>query len=360
MFTNRERRGLLFSAILLVSLLNATIVLPAAAPMSPAQVALYQGADRDKILIEGAKKEGQLTLYDSHTWFRTFVKEFEKKYPFIRVSEWRNDSKNIIRRAMEEFKSPRNLADVVETTAEGMGLMKRDGMLQEYYSPEARYYPDDVKSKGKNGLFYLGDRETYNSLGFNTNLISANEAPKTMKELLDPKWKGKMSIVSTSTGVRWIGNTLITMGREFLDKMAEQELRVQDMSGAALSGLVASGEVPLSPTIFDADVTVARQKGAPIEWRPLEPVVATVGSTGLSAKAPNPHAALLFIDFIHSKEGQQLIMKGGLWSPREDIVGTIQQKFKKTYLDEKFSLEELEVKFAQWETLMRQLFIRKR
>jgi iron(III) transport system substrate-binding protein len=360
MFTNRDRRGLLFSAIILVSLLNATIVLPAAAPMSPAQLALYQGADRDKILIEGAKKEGQLTLYDSHTWFRTFVKEFEKKYPFIRVSEWRNDSKNIIRRAMEEFKSPRNLADVVETTAEGMGLMKRDGMLQEYYSPEARYYPDDVKSKGKNGLFYLGDRETYNSLGFNTNLISANEAPKTMRELLDPKWKGKMSIVSTSTGVRWIGNTLITMGREFLDKMAEQGLRVQDMSGAALSGLVASGEVPLSPTIFDADVTVAKQKGAPIEWRPLEPVVATVGSTGLSAKAPNPHAALLFIDFIHSKEGQQLIMKGGLWSPREDIVGTIQQKFKKTYLDEKFSLEELEVKFAQWETLMRQLFIRKR
>ena len=359
MFTNRDPRGLLFSAILLVSLLNATIVLAAAAPMSPAQLALYQGADRDKILIEGAKKEGQLTLYDSHTWFRTFVKEFEKKYPFIRVSEWRNDSKNVIRRAMEEFKSSRNLADVVETTAEGMGLMKRDGMLQEYYSPEARYYPDDVKSKGKNGLFYLGDRETYNSLGFNTNVISANEAPKTMRELLDPKWKGKMSIVSTSTGVRWIGNTLITMGREFLDKMAEQELRVQDMSGAALSGLVASGEVPLSPTIFDADVTVARQKGAPIEWRPLEPVVATVGSTGLSAKAPNPHAALLFIDFIHSKEGQQLIMKGGLWSPREDI-GTIQQKFKKTYLDEKFSLEELEVKFAQWETLMRQLFIRKR
>jgi len=106
-------------------------------------------------------------------------------------------------------------------------------------------------------------------------------------------------------------------------------------------------------------VTVAKQKGAPIEWRPLEPVVATVGSCGLSAKAPNPHAALLFIDFVHSKEGQQLIMKGGLWSPRQDI-GTVEQKFKKTYLDEKYSLEELEVKFSQWENLMRQLFIRKR
>jgi iron(III) transport system substrate-binding protein len=356
MSTKKTHRASPSIAILLLCLVDAAIALAASAPMSLSQLALYQGADREKILIEGAKKEGQLTLYDSHTWFRTFVKEFEKKYPFIKVSEWRNDSKNVIRRAMEEFKSSRNLADVIETTAEGMGLMKRDAMFQEYYSPEARYYPDDVKSKGKNGLYYLGDRETYNSLGFNTNVIGPNDAPRTLKELLDPKWKGKMSIVSTSTGVRWIGNTLNTMGREFLDKMAEQELKVQDMSGAALSGLVASGEVPLSPTIFDADVTVAKQKGAPIEWRPLEPVVATVGSSGLSAKAPNPHAALLFIDFIHSKEGQQLIMKGGLWSPRQDI-GTVEQKFKKTYLDEKYSLEELEIKFSQWENLMRQLFI---
>src|SRR6266568_7943755 len=134
-----------------ICLTSAALQASAAAPMTIAQLALYQGADREKILTDGAKREGQLTLYDSHTWFRTFVKEFEKKYPFIKVSEWRNDSKNVIRRAMEEFKSSRNLADVIETTAEGMGLMKRDAMFQEYYSPEARYYPDDVKSKGKTG-----------------------------------------------------------------------------------------------------------------------------------------------------------------------------------------------------------------
>jgi iron(III) transport system substrate-binding protein len=340
-------------------LVGAFELFGASAPPFASQIALYQGGDRQKILIEGAKKEGQLTLYDSHTWFKTYVKEFEKKYPFITVSEWRNDSKNVLRRAIEEFNSGRAIADVIETTSEGMGIMKRDGVFQEFFTPEARHYPDDVKSKGKNGLYYLGDRETYNSLGFNTSLVSVNDAPKSLKELLDPKWKGKMSIVSTSTGVRWIGSVLNTMGREFLDKMAEQELKVQDMSGAALCGLVASGEVPLSPTIFDADVIVAKQKGAPIEWRPLDPVVATVGYSGLPAKAPHPYAALLFLDYVHSKEGQQLMMKGGLWSPRPDI-GTREQKFKKVYLDEKYSLEEIEVKFSQWETLMRQLFIRKR
>jgi iron(III) transport system substrate-binding protein len=331
----------------------------AAAPLTASQLALYQGADREKFLVEGAKREGQFTLYTSHTWFRTFVKEFEKKYPFVKANEWRNDSKNLIRKVLEETKSGRVLVDVVETTADGMGIVKREGLFQEYYSPEARHYPNELKPRGKNGFFYLPNRETYNSLGFNTKLIAPANAPRSLKDLLDPRWKGKMAITSTSTGVRWIGNALEVLGREFLDKMAEQDVSVQDMAPAALMGLIGSGEVPMSPTIFDANVTMAKQKGAPVEWRPLEPVVATVGSAALMARAPNPHTALLFIDYLLSKEGQQLIMKGGLWSPREDI-GTLEQKFKKTYLDEKYSGEEIEVKFTQWETLLRQLFIRKR
>jgi iron(III) transport system substrate-binding protein len=359
MFAQQCARNFATATGTLCVLLAAAVGFAANAPMSPAQIALYQCADREKILIEGAKREGQFTLYTSHTWFKTFVREFEKKYPFVKVSEWRNDSKNVIRKVLEEVRAGRVLVDVVETTADGMGVMKREGLFQEYYSPQARFYPSELKPKGKNGFFYLPNRETYNSLGFNSNLIPPASAPRSFKDLLDPKWKGKMAITSTTTGARWIGNVLETMGREFLDKLADQDVSVQDMAPAALINLVVSGEVPLSPTIFDANVTLAKQKGAPVEWRPLEPVVTTVGSAGLLAKAANPHTALLFIDFLLSKEGQQLIMKGGLWSPRED-VGSLEQKFKKNYLDEKYSSEEMEVKIGQWETLLRQLFIRKR
>ena len=77
--------------------------------------------------------------------------------------------------------------------------------------------------------------------------------------------EGQISIVSTTTGTRWIGSTLESFGREYFDKLAEQDVKVQNMSGAALSGLVVSGEVPLSPTIFDANITQAKQKGAPVE-----------------------------------------------------------------------------------------------
>jgi iron(III) transport system substrate-binding protein len=186
-----------------------TFAFAATAPMPPAQLALYQGADREKILIEGAKREGQFTLYTSHTWFKTFGGEFEKKYPFVRASQCRNDSKNIIRKVLEEVKAGRMLAE---------------GLFQEYYSPEARYYPNELKPKGKHGFFYLPNRETYNSLGFNTRLVPPATAPKNLRDLLDPRWKGKMAITSTTTGSRWIGNALETMGREFLDKLAEQDI----------------------------------------------------------------------------------------------------------------------------------------
>jgi iron(III) transport system substrate-binding protein len=327
--------------------------------LSVSQLALYQGADREQMLIEGAKREGKLTLYTSHTWFKTFVKDFEKKYPFIKASQWRNDSKNVIRKTLEETKSGRVLVDVVETTADGMRIINKQGLFQEYYSPEARYYPDELKPRGKHGFFYLPDRETYDGLGFNTKLIPPAKAPKSLKDLLDPQWKGKMAITSTSTGVRWIGNALEALGREYLEKLAEQEIRVQDMAPAALINLIGSGEIPMSPTILDANVTIAKLKGSPVEWRPLEPVVTTVGSAGFMTKAPDPHASLLFIDFLLSQEGQRLMMKGGLWSPREDI-GTVQQKFEKIYLDEKYSLEQLQVKFTQWQNLLRQLFIQRR
>ena len=329
-------------------------------PRKLPELALYQGPDREQLLVEGAKKERQITFYTSNTWMAGAVTQaFEKKYPFIKPMVWRSESKELFKRVTEEYASGRAIADVIETSPDFIAVINKNGLLQEHYSPEMAFYTDEVKVKGKSGVLYWANREIYISLGFNTSLIRPAEAPTTLKDLLDPKWKGKMSIAGTSTGVQWVGNALETMGREFLDKMSQQEVRIQNISGAALAGLVASGEVPLSPTIFDSNISTARKKGAPVEWRPLEPVIAAVGQSGLLNRVPNPHAALLFLDYIHSKEGQQVALEGGLSSPRTDI-GSLEQKFKKTYLDTKYSIDEYEKKFSEWETLMRQLFIKKR
>jgi iron(III) transport system substrate-binding protein len=329
-------------------------------PMSITELALYQGSDRESILIEGAKKEGQLTFYTSNTWVAGPVsQEFEKKYPFIKANVWRSDSKALLKRLTEEHSAGKYLADVVETSPEYVNLLVRASLLQDHYSPELSAYDDEAKVKGKNGVLAWTNREIYISLGYNTNLVPAAEAPKTLKDYLDPKWKGKMAIAGTTTGTQWIGAVWDTMGREFLEKLSTQEINVQNMSGAALSGLVASGEVPLSPTIFNSNIFTHKQKNAPVEWRPIDPVIAGVGSSGLVVNAPHPHAALLFLDYLHSKLGQQAAMKGGLSSARNDI-GSLEQKFKKIYMESKYTPEEMEKKFEEWEGLMRKLFIRKR
>jgi iron(III) transport system substrate-binding protein len=140
-----------------------------------------------------------------------------------------------------------------------------------------------------------------------------------MKEPLDPNRKGKMSIAGPTTVTQWIGAVIETFGMEFLEKLAAQEINVQNISGAALAQLVASGEVPLSPTIFNSNISVAKKNGAPVEWKPIDPVIGASGMSGLVAKAPHPHAGLLFLDFLHSKEGQQSVIKGGLISARNVV-----------------------------------------
>ena len=328
--------------------------------LSAAELALYQGADREKILLEGAKKEGQVVFYTSNTWVAGPVsQEFEKKYPFIKVNVWRSDSKALLKRLSEELTAGRSIADIVETSPEYIAIMMREKILQEHFSPEMSAYEDKAKIKGKLGVYAWTNREIYISLGFNSKLIPPADAPKSIKDYLDPRWKGKMSIAGTTTGVQWVGAILEMMGREFLDKLSAQEINVQNISGAALSGLVASGEVPLSPTIFNSNIFTHKEKGAPVEWRPLDPVIAGVGTSGMVLNAPHPHAALLFLDYLHSKEGQQVAMKGGLSSARTDI-GSLEQKFQKIYIESKYTAEQFEKKIEEWESLMRKLFIRKR
>jgi iron(III) transport system substrate-binding protein len=348
---------LLATGILIFSGIDA---LAASAPMSVSQLALYQEADRETILIQGAKKEGQVVFYNSHTWFKAVAQEFEKKYPFIKVAEWRAEGADVMKRAIEESQAGRFLADVVESTAGNIGNIYNNRLLQEHRSPELRFFDDDVTKKGKSGVYYWADRETYISLGFNTSHIPAAEAPKRLNDLLDPKWKGKMSLAGGGTAARWVGAVVEMAGREFIEKLSVQNVNVHNLSGAALANLVVTGEVPMSPTIFDSNIFVAKRKGAAVEWRPVDPVVANVGYSGLVAKAPHPHAALLFLDYIHSKEGQQFIVKGGLSSPRDDVESLVDQKFKKTYFEAKYSVEEYEKKVSEWEGLIQKFLMRRR
>jgi iron(III) transport system substrate-binding protein len=154
-------------------------------------LALYQGADREKILWKSKKKMAGDFLH-VNTWVAGPVsQEFEKKYPLIKANVWRSDSKALLNRLTEEVTAGRSIADVVETSPEYMLIMLREKMLQEHFSPDLSAYDDEAKIKGKSGVYGWTNREIYISLGFNSKLIPPTEAPKSIGTISIPSGKGK-------------------------------------------------------------------------------------------------------------------------------------------------------------------------
>jgi iron(III) transport system substrate-binding protein len=268
----------------------------------------------------------------------------------------RAESQELIKRVTEEYSAGRYACDVVETSDAPIQIFHKEGFFQEYYTPEAAFYEDDVKKKGKMGVYYLADREVYNGLGFNMEAISPATAPRTLKDLLDPRWRGKISIVGSSTGVRWIGSILGSMGRDYIEKLSQQDIKVQNITAAAMTTLIVSGEVPMSPVAGENNIAEAKKKGAPVEWRPLEPALASIGLSGMMIKAPHPYAAVLFLDFLHSKEGQQIVIRSQESSPRTDM-GSSRKGFTRDYLGLKYPIDEYEKRYSEWQEILKTLFI---
>jgi hypothetical protein len=160
--------------------------------LSRADLALYQGADREQILIEGAKKEGQLVFYTSNTWVAGPVtQEFEKKYPFIKANVWRSDSKSLLKRLTEEHAAGRFLADVVETSPEYVTLLVRHSLLVDHFSPELSAYDDQAKVKGKAGVLAWTNREIYISLGLQHQAGSRRGGSENPQGLSRPQMEGE-------------------------------------------------------------------------------------------------------------------------------------------------------------------------
>ena len=328
-------------------------------------IALLKSANREKILIEGAKKEGKMSLYTGlivDQVVRPVKDAFEKEYPFLQLEFFRANAERLAQRMLAEYQAKRYEVDVISGSAAAT-ILQRAGLMQRFYSPPIAEYPPELKdAKG----FWGSTNVYFMTLGYNTRAVKASELPKTYEDLLNPRWKGQM-MWSTSRGSgapQFIGNILLTMGQEqgkaYLRKLKAQSVAKSTASARQILDLVIAGEYPMAIQIFNHHAYISKAAGAPVEWRPIDPVVANVGYSGIVARAPRPHAALLFIDYLHSKEGQQFIVKGGLSSPRDDVESLLPQKFKKTYLEAKYSLDEYEKKLEEWEDLIQMLFIKKR
>ena len=316
------------------------------------EIYLRQGPDRDARLLEGAKKEGQLSLYTSLNTKDSgpITEAFEKKTG-VKVLLWRSSSEKVLQRAVTEARAGRFACDVLETNGPEMEALYREKLLAEFYSPHFKDLPPAAFPKHRH---WVADRFNFFTIGYNTNLVKPEEVPNTYADLLHPRFAGKLALEASDTD--WFGAIVKHMGEKegmaFFRKLAET--RPQMRTGhTLLAELVSSGEVPITATIYNHNIERLSVKGAPVKWKALTPTFGRPNAIGVVARAQHPHAALLFTDFMLSREGQQLLKERNR-VPASTAVDTQLNKFPFEMIDPVITLDESE----KWEKLWSELFLK--
>jgi iron(III) transport system substrate-binding protein len=316
-----------------------------------ADLANYTAADREQKLIEGAKREGEITIYTSAqtTDLGPVVEAFEKKYG-IRANLWRAGSEAVLNRALQEARAARHTVDVVETNGPELESMSREQILAKVSSP---HHGDLIAPAIRPHGEWVGTRLNVFVQAYNTKMVRKEDLPKTWEDLTDPKWKGKLGIEAEDSD--WLAGVMGEIGEERGTKVFKQIVSTNGISvrkgHTLLTQLVASGEVPLSLTVYNYKAEQLRREGAPIDWFTIGNAIARPNGVGVAKNAPHPHAALLYYDFELSPEGQQIIANRE-FVPTSKKIDTPLNKVPMTFVDARVSIDE----YDKWKDLYYELF----
>lgn len=270
-------------------------------------LAALKGAEREKVLLEGARAEGFLMLYSSMqvASINTLQKAFEEKYA-IKLRFWRGGSEDILRRSVLEKKAGREDVDVFESDGPVLETMHREDLLGMGASP---FHADLIPQALRPHREWVATRVNIFAAVYNTKLIAREDLPKSYEGFIDPKWKGKLGIEADDYD--WFGSISHVVGEEKTRKTFSAIAAANGFSlrkgHTLITNLVAAGDVPLGLTVYLQNIDIAKKAGAPVEALLLDPIIARPNGIALARNPPHPHAALLFYDFTISPEGQNVL-----------------------------------------------------
>jgi iron(III) transport system substrate-binding protein len=273
--------------------------------------------------VEAAKKEGKVVWYTSLVLpsAEKVAKLFEAAYPGIKVEVQRTGSQRILQRVMQEVQTNLKIVDVIHTSDAGhFVLLKEKKLLAKYTPAGVEKFPAGYKDKDG---YYYGLRATVNVITYNTKAVSAAEAPKTWKDLLDPRWKGKL--VTAHPGYSGVIATHVLAlvhlhGWDYFKQLAQNQVMIVQSANDPAT-VVASGERVVAVNGGDYGAYQLKKKGNPIEVvYPKEGVPLVVSPTAIAVFAPHPNAARLFTDFAFTRECQQVMADSeGLYTGHPDV-----------------------------------------
>jgi iron(III) transport system substrate-binding protein len=273
-------------------------------------VAVSHPASAQQVSLDAAKKERKVNVYGTVVpqVMSLIEKGFESKYG-VNIEYWRGDATKVIDRVLTEWRSGKPAFDVVIGARGPLSLGKTDGVYAKFSPPSANNFP--AKFKDKDGQLTAW-RVTPVGILYNTELVKAGEVPKSLDDLLDPKWQGKISMPDPSrhaSTATYLWNLSQFRGEKWMDfvrALAKQKpLLVESYS--SVPNMIVRGEAALGITY----IQYAPQTKGPINFAPITQILADPSDVGLSVKAANPNAARFLMDYLCSPEGQKKVAETG-------------------------------------------------
>jgi iron(III) transport system substrate-binding protein len=292
--------------------LTGSTAAAAAVYASPLCAAAPPAAAITPALIEAARTEGKLAFYTAMdlAFAQRLAKAFEAKFPGIAVRVERSGAERIFTRIGQEYSSNIHAVDVVNTADQAHCIVwKRNKWLAPYLPEEvAKHY--DKAYYDPDGL-HVTTRILVSPIAYNTNLVKKEEAPGSFADLLDPKWTGKIVKAHPAYSGTIMNATFQIardLGWEYLEKLAKQKI-MQVQSATDTPKKISLGERAVMADGAGYLVIRYREEGQPVEIiYPAEGTPLATGPSAVFKAAPNPNAARLFQNWMHSREGQQLIV----------------------------------------------------
>ena len=257
-------------------------------------------------IIEGAKQEGKLVVWDTTRGRgKTHFRAFEKKYPFIKVEQALVHSDEVVQRVTMELKAGRApTADVIACNSVSYEQGKVDGVFTRFpWRKVFGYIPEDAIDKSNFGVGVYGNVWT---MAYNTKLVPKDKLPKSYDDLLQPEWRGKLAVDIRFNPWSYIASSgawSVEQAEAYAKKLKENQPKF-GRGGSAISQLLIAGDFHIAP-VYLFNVIAARKSGAPIDWLPMEPFGGNIAGRAIPKGAPHVSAAVLYIGWVVSPEGQK-------------------------------------------------------
>ncbi len=274
-------------------------------------------------MVAAATKEGKVVWYASVDVkvAEEVAEAFRKAYPKIELDVERSGSERVFQRANQEYQSNIHNVDIVNSSdASHFLFWKQQKWLAPHTPPDVKKFAAQYKDADG---YYATWRATLDVMGYNTNIVPADQVPKGYKDLLDPKWKGKLTKAHPGySGTALTGTYALTkaLGWEYLEKLSKQGVQ-QLQSTTATPKSIASGERAVMVDGNEYNMFIEIDKKSPVK-----PIYAVEGTpfisspTAIFAGAPHPNAARVFQNFLYTAKIQQLIIdEGGARSVHPDV-----------------------------------------